>query len=119
MSIHTILSQEIDKIAAKGLELSDNDLWKYYRGEEFFDDLRSFATRIVEEVGKCIPDEKYHEYAHMECPKCKSYGNSDSKYCQYDRSKLIVVTSRYTNEDDENYNLALSDIRTKLQKMKG
>lgn len=50
MSIHTILSQEIDKIAAKGLELSDNDLWKYYRGEEFFDDLRSLATRIVEEA---------------------------------------------------------------------
>ena len=120
MSIHTILSQEIvsdktNRLYVRSKKYPNGGLIMGIEVDKF---LKHFATRIVEEVGKCIPDEKYHEYAHMECPKCKSYGNSDSKYCQYDRSKLIVVTSRYTNEDDENYNLALSDICTKLQKMK-
>lgn len=111
MSIHTILLQEIDKIAAKGLELSDNDLWKYYRGEEFFDDLRSFATRIVEEVKREERERIIKLQKEVEDKKW-----IDAEHC----SCLAYAIDIIENPDSDRIFLASNkSTGTKLQKMKG
>lgn len=89
MSIHTILSQEIDKLR------SEYDLQKASVGRKISltKALETFATRIVEEVGKELIEElKVRHDEHI----CSGCGEGFS--CDY--------------ED------VYEEIRTKLQKMK-
>lgn len=78
--------------------------------------IRSLLARQREELREKIREmKKHHKSESYVCPKCRHFMNVEDNYCGIFRTKLVTEVHEWESLEDENYNLALSDILSLLQ----